>query len=52
MENPTFTIRIPKDLKQALIKAAKADDRSITSYIIHALRTQLYLDRTANQRGK
>jgi predicted HicB family RNase H-like nuclease len=41
MDSPTLTIRIPKDLKRALAKAAKADDRSVTSYVVHAIKEQL-----------
>lgn len=41
MENPTLTIRIPKDLKKAVAEAAKRDDRSVTSFIVKALRDAL-----------
>ena len=37
MIHPTLTIRIPKKLKAALVKAADADHRSLTSYVIHAV---------------
>ena len=36
MENPTLTIRIPADLKMAVAKAAAADSRSVTSFIVSA----------------
>ena len=32
------SIRLPADLKQAIKVAAKRDDRSFNSYIVHALR--------------
>ena len=41
MDSPTLTIRIPRDLKKALAKAAKADDRSVTSYVIRAVRQMM-----------
>jgi uncharacterized protein (DUF1778 family) len=37
----TLTIRIPADLKLDLEKAAVADDRTVTSYVVHALRAAL-----------
>lgn len=36
--SPTLTIRIPADLKRALARAAAAEDRSVTSFVVHALR--------------
>jgi len=37
----TITIRIDPDLKKQIEKAAKADDRSFSSYLIRALRCAL-----------
>jgi predicted transcriptional regulator len=37
----TLTIRIPADLKKRVERAAVADDRTVTSYIVHALRAAL-----------
>ncbi len=39
---PTLTIRIPEDLRKQVAAAAKRDDRSLTSFVIHALREALY----------
>lgn len=41
MPNTTLTIRIPEELKAAVETAAKSDDRSVTSFVIHALRDAL-----------
>ena len=40
-ESDTLTIRIPKDIKKQIKKAAKEDDRSVTSFVVHAVRLQL-----------
>lgn len=34
----TITIRVPLDLKTAVAAAAKKDDRSITGFVVRALR--------------
>lgn len=41
MPSPTLTIRIPVDLKRELLKAAKRDDRSVTSFVVHAIKKAL-----------
>lgn len=41
MPSKTLTIRFPSDLKKKLAAAAKADDRSITSFIVHIVREAL-----------
>ena len=38
---PTLTVRIPADLKKAVAAAAKKDERSITSFVVRALRAAL-----------
>lgn len=40
----TLTIRIPVALKRDLHAAAAADDRTITSYVVRAVREQLMRD--------
>lgn len=45
MKTPTLTLRIPADLKVAVVKAAKKDDRSITSFVVKALRAALAANR-------
>jgi len=37
----TITIRLPNDLKKQVEKAAEKDERSLTMYIIRALREKL-----------
>jgi predicted HicB family RNase H-like nuclease len=44
MESETLTIRIPKKLKAELFKAAAASDRSVTHYVVHALKLLLAKD--------
>ncbi len=44
MESDTLTIRIPADLKKRLAAAAKADDRSVTSYVVRAVKRSIALD--------
>lgn len=46
MENETFTFRIPKDLKRRITIAARRDDRTVTSFVIRALKMAL---RTTSQ---
>ena len=40
----TLTIRIPKNLKKDVERAATASDRTITHYVIHALKGQMLAD--------
>ena len=42
---PTLTVRIPADLKKAVAAAAKKDERSITSFVVRALRVALQGER-------
>ncbi len=41
METKPITLRIPTDLKKQVEKAAKADDRTVTSFVVRALRVAL-----------
>lgn len=44
-ESETLTFRLPKKLKAEVTRAAAAGDRSLTHYIIHALKGQLAQDK-------
>lgn len=37
----TLMIRIPKSFKKKIKMAAAEDDRSLTSYVVHALKAQM-----------
>lgn len=43
----TLTIRIPTDLKETLEAEAKADDRTVTSYVVKAIRERIDAARSA-----
>ena len=52
MPNATLTIRIDPGLKKLLKKAAKADDRSITSYVVRVLRAAIEESAIATRDGR
>lgn len=37
-KNPTYSLRIPEDLKSFLVNAAKEDGRSLNNFIIEQLK--------------
>ena len=45
MANPTLTIRLPVDLKAALVEAAHEDDRSITDFVVNVIKMAITLQR-------
>lgn len=40
----TLTLRMREDFKAELLEAARRDDRSVSSYVVHAVRAQMDRD--------
>ena len=40
----TLTIRVDEDFKTALFEAARKDDRTVSSYVVHAVKAQMKKD--------